>query len=150
MTSRYEDPEVLKECSRRKIRLIPKSLSGIVPIAVTGDAQAAPGDEKPPAALLLDDDPLVRMTWQMAARQKGIDLLAFETPQELLVACACLPRGIPIYIDSSLAGGIKGEDIAQELHRRGFTELRLQTGHPEQNFAHLAFLKAVQSKNPPW
>jgi len=59
-------------------------------------------------------------------------------------------KDTPIYIDSELGDGVKGEDIAKTLHEKGFTELYMETGHPSEKFAHLTWLKAVRSKEAPW
>jgi len=149
VTSRYEEPKVTRECARLKIPLIPKALSDIVPISVIEPEGADPAAEQA-AAVLLDDDPLVHMTWKMAARAKGVALKVYEYPAALLADSAGLPRSTPIYIDSSLGSGVKGEEIAKQLYEAGFTELYMETGHPPEIFARLTFLKGVQSKKPPW
>jgi len=100
-------------------------------------------------AVLLDDDALVHMNWKMAAKAAGADLKLFKTPQELAAAAGTLPRDIPLYIDSELGGGLKGEDIALELHGKGFTDISMATGHGPEKFAHLPWLK-VTGKEPPW
>ena len=111
-----------------------------------------PAAAKPSAglrAVLLDDDPLVHMNWKMAAKTAGADLKLFKTPQELSAAAETLPRDIPLYIDSELGDGAKGEDIAKELHNKGFTDITMATGHDAAKFAHLPWLK-VAGKEPPW
>jgi len=54
-----------------------------------------------------------------------------------------------LYIDSELAEGAKGENIAAELHDKGFTDITMATGHGPDKFAHLPWLK-VSGKEPPW
>ncbi len=111
-----------------------------------------PAAAKPAAglrAVLLDDDPLVHMNWRMAAKAAGAELKAYKTPQELLAAAETLPRDIPLYIDSELADGAKGEDIAAELHDKGFSDITMATGHGADKFSHLPWLK-VSGKEPPW
>ena len=100
-------------------------------------------------AVLLDDDALVHMNWKMAAKAAGADLKSFKTPQELAAAAGTLPRDIPLYIDSELADGLRGEDIAQDLHGKGFTDIAMATGHSPEKFSHLPWLK-VTGKEPPW
>jgi hypothetical protein len=58
-------------------------------------------------------------------------------------------RAKPTSIDSELCGDIKGEDIAKDLHDKGFTDLTLATGHGPDKFKHLPWLKAT-GKEPPW
>lgn len=111
-----------------------------------------PAAAKPAAglrAVLLDDDLLVHMNWRMAAKAAGADLKAFKTPEEFAAAAGALPRDIPVYIDSELGDGVKGEDIAVDLHERGFTDLTMATGHGAEKFAALPWLK-VTGKEPPW
>ncbi len=111
-----------------------------------------PAAAKPAAglrAVLLDDDPLVHMNWKMAAKAAGAELKAYKTPQELAAVAATLPREIPLYIDSELADGAKGEDIAADLHDKGFTDITMATGHGPEKFARLPWLK-VSGKEPPW
>lgn len=100
-------------------------------------------------AVLLDDDALVHMNWRMAARAAGAELKACRTPAELEAALACLPKDAPIYIDSELGDGVKGEDISKDLHDKGYTALSLATGHSPDKFSHLPWLK-VTGKEPPW
>ncbi|HNT97059.1 MAG TPA: ATP-binding protein, partial [Elusimicrobiales bacterium] len=111
-----------------------------------------PAAAKPAAglrAVLLDDDALVHMNWRMAAKAAGAELKVYKTPQELLAAAETLPRDIPLYIDSELADGAKGEDIAAELHDKGFSDITMATGHGADKFARLPWLK-VSGKEPPW
>jgi hypothetical protein len=59
------------------------------------------------------------------------------------------PKDTPIYIDSELGGGIKGEDIARDLHQKGFTDITLETGHNPEKFADIIWLK-ITGKQSPW
>ncbi len=111
-----------------------------------------PAAAKPAAgmrAVLLDDDPLVHMNWKMAARAAGADLKLYKTPQELLAAAETLPRDIPLYIDSELGDGAKGEEIAKDLHDKGFADITMATGHDAAKFSRLPWLKTT-GKEPPW
>jgi signal transduction histidine kinase len=111
-----------------------------------------PAAAKPAAglrAVLLDDDPLVHMNWKMAAKAAGAELKTYKTPGELAAATNTLPRDIPLYIDSELADGARGEDIAAELHDKGFSDITMATGHGPDKFKHLPWLK-VAGKEPPW
>ncbi|PKM97455.1 MAG: hypothetical protein CVU79_08050 [Elusimicrobia bacterium HGW-Elusimicrobia-3] len=102
-----------------------------------------------PQAALLDDDPLVHMNWRLAAKAAGAVLNSYKTPQEFAAAAETLPRDIPLYIDSELGNDLKGEDIAKDLHGKGFTDITMATGHGPDKFTHLPWLK-VTGKEPPW
>lgn len=105
--------------------------------------------EKPTRAVLIDDDSLTHMTWEMAAQANGVELLVFTAPCDFLARIDEFPKDLPIYIDSDLGDGTKGENIAADLRSKGYTALTLATGHLPEKFAHLPWLK-VQSKTPPW
>ena len=111
-----------------------------------------PAAARPAAGLqaaLLDDDPLVHMNWRLAAKAAGAELKSYKTPQEFAAAAESLPHDIPLYIDSELGNEIKGEDIAKDLHGKGFTDITMATGHGPEKFAHLPWLR-VTGKEPPW
>ena len=100
-------------------------------------------------AVLLDDDMLVHMNWKLAAKAAGVELKGYKTPEEFARGLEDLPKDTPLYIDSDLGNGIKGEDIASELHEKGFTAIAMATGHGPERFALLPWLK-VTGKEPPW
>ena len=143
ITSRDEEKGILEECLRLKVRMIPKGLAGFVPISVRAQPQG-------PDAVLLDDDALVQMTWNVAAKSQGRNLLAFRDPKEFLAAVEHLPKDTPIYLDSHLAKGLRGEDIARDLHAKGFSNLFLATGHSPESLPPLPWIKKVVGKEPPW
>ena len=89
------------------------------------------------------------MNWRMAAKAAGVEFKAYKTPEEFSSAVDALPKDTPVYIDSELGADIKGEDTAQALHEKGFTDLTMATGHGPEKFSHLPWLK-VTGKEPPW
>ena len=117
--------------------------------AVTLELPAAAVKPAPARAVLLDDDLLVHMNWRMAAKAAGVEFKAYKTPEEFSSAVDALPKDTPVYIDSELGADIKGEDTAQALHEKGFTDLTMATGHGPEKFSHLPWLK-VTGKEPPW
>jgi signal transduction histidine kinase len=99
--------------------------------------------------VLLDDDLLVHMNWKLAAKAAGAELKAYKTPEDFTAGIAGFPKDTTIYIDSELGNGVRGEDIAKDLHGQGFSALTMATGHGPEKFAHLPWLK-VTGKEPPW
>lgn len=142
VTSRSEEQRIIEECASLKVRLVPKGLAGFVPISF--GAPAAPA-----RAVLLDDDALTHMTWEMAADAHGVGLRAFTKPADFFAALGTFPKDIPLYIDSDLGENVKGEDIAAQLKEKGFINICLATAHPPEKFAHLPWLKVI-TKAPPW
>ncbi|HAH31988.1 MAG TPA: hypothetical protein DCL44_06715 [Elusimicrobia bacterium] len=161
VTSRYEEKRIMQECERLKIRMIPKGLAGLVPITAVDSGERIVDREETvkkavdptPASgveVLIDDDALVQMTWKMSARANGITLKAFKAPAEFLASLETFPKNTPIYVDSELGEGIKGEDIAKIIYARGFETIYLETGHPPEHFVGMSWIKKVISKAPPW
>jgi FixJ family two-component response regulator len=103
------------------------------------------------AAVLVDDDALVRMSWKLIAKNKKLEFLAFEKPDELMKVIAEVPKDTPIYLDSNLGGGIRGEQVAVELHQLGFTELFIATGYEREQLSNIpSWIRGVVGKEPPW
>lgn len=100
--------------------------------------------------VLLDDDELVRLTWQSVAKKRGIDFIAFENYLQLKEAVSTISKDSQLYIDSMLGNGKSGESIAEELYKEGFSNIFITSGHEQDRFKHLTFLKGVTKKSPPW
>jgi signal transduction histidine kinase len=103
-----------------------------------------------PAAVLIDDDALVRLSWTTAAKRAGRTLTVYADAEACLREASALPKDTSVYIDSDLGAGRRGEEVARELHAAGFRELYLETGHDPADFAGAGFLKGVRGKEPPW
>jgi hypothetical protein len=141
-TSHAEEKRIIDACTALKVRIIPKELADIVPISFGGGPS-------PARAVLLDDSTITQMTWELAAEEGGAKLLGYTEPGKFMADLGNFPKDMPIYIDSELGEGVKGEDIAAELRGKGFTNICLATAHPPEKFAHLPWLK-VRSKEAPW
>ena len=140
VTSRSEEQNIIAVCTALKVRLIPKGLTDIIPVSVAAHL---------PRAVLLDDSNVTQMTWQMAAEEYGVELLAYTAPDKFMADLGNFPKDMPIYIDSELGEDVKGEKLAEDLKGKGFTNICLATAHPPEKFAHLPWLK-VRSKEAPW
>lgn len=144
VTSRYEEDKVREKCERLGVRLIPKAMSGFVPIEI----------EKPKElfdAILIDDDKeLVHVVWDTIAKNKGLNIKMFSTPQEFFLNVDEISRKTPIYVDVSLGTGIKGTDIAEEIHKFGFFDITLTTGYDADSIEQPSFIRGVIGKEPPF
>ncbi len=98
---------------------------------------------------LIDDDDLVRFTWEMKARKSKINLKTFNNPQNFLEVKNSIAKTSVIYIDSEL-GDIKGEDVALELFQDGFLDISITSGHPPDRFKAHNFLRTIISKTAPF
>lgn len=122
---------------------------GSAPGKGTGVVIALPRPAAGGLAVLLDDDELVHLNWKLAAKGAGVELRAYRRPEEFVAAVSALPKDTPLYIDSELGGGVKGEKLAEGLRADGFARLTLVTGRAPEEFAALAWL-TVAGKEPPW
>jgi len=143
VTSRFEEKQIRESCNRLKVRLIPKGMAGFVPISFEQPLER-------PDYVLIDDDLIVHMSWKYAAKQDGKKILNFKTPEEFLAKAPTLDKNTPIYIDSFLGNGIKGEIFAEELYKMGFIQLWLCTGLPDESLRRFTYLRGVVAKEPPW
>jgi anti-sigma regulatory factor (Ser/Thr protein kinase) len=138
VTSRYEDPEIQERCERQNIKLLSKGLVPYVSVVIEKDFDT----------ILIDDDELVRMVWDSKAKEKGVEFKSYADPSE--ANFEGLNKEACIYIDSNLANGLKGEELAQKLFNEGFQNIYMATGYNPEDFKHLTFLKGVIGKSPPW
>ena len=86
----------------------------------------------------------------MTASRLGKKLRAFSTAAEFFTAVAGIDRATPVYVDSELGDGVKGDVESLRIHELGFGEIYLATGHEPGKFAGLAHLRGVIGKGPPW
>ncbi len=153
-TDRCEEKQILKDCKRRKNRIAPSGLAELVPMAITEPTprreRATPALSANKAAVLIDDDALVHMTWKVAARSARVALKQFRNPADFFANYEGLSKDTTIYIDSDLGDGLKGEEIAQIIHSTGFKTIYLETGHQPDSFPSMPWIKEIISKEPPW
>lgn len=150
VTSRFEEKAVLDECLRLGASMIPKGLVNLVPIRFVAEAGLAAAGRERWDAVLIDDDPLVRMTWKLSAAKFGKRLRAYRDAAEFLAESAAIDRGTPVYVDAELADGANGDDEARRIRGLGFHEVYLATGHEPGMFSGSTHLRGVVGKEPPW
>ena len=100
--------------------------------------------------VLIDDDELVRLTWDSKAKRQNIVLKTFASYELFLNDKTTINKDSKIYIDSELGENVKGEEIAVLLHSQGFSDISMSTGHSQEKFIGIQFLKGVISKSPPF
>lgn len=122
VSSRVEDSDVQARAVRFSIRMVPKLFAAWLPLSVGDEAGQLD-------ALVIDDDPLVHMTWKMTAAAKGRRVQCFSDFESFVLVQQSFPRGIPIYIDVTLANFVRGEQVAEKVSEMGFTKICLATGH---------------------
>jgi len=139
VTSRYEEEHIRVRCSKLKVKLIPKGLAGFVPIEIKRA-------KKKFDAILIDDDALIHMTWQIVAKEKNKTVKLLKTEAEFLALASEIDPVTSIYIDVNLAQNVNGVDVAKRIYDLGFLNLYLATGYSE--IEKPSFIKAVVGKDP--
>lgn len=101
-------------------------------------------------AVLIDDDPLTRATWQAAAARYGKKLRAFAVAADFFSAASAIDPDTPVYVDSDLGEGPSGAEESRRINELGFRRVYLATGHEPSKFSGLDHLRGVIGKTPPW
>jgi signal transduction histidine kinase len=141
VTSRYEEDKIRERCERLSIRLIPKTMAGFVPIEIAQPKELVD-------CILLDDDFLVHSCWKMAAEMRNIKFIGFQNVDEFFARADALDVSSPLFVDSNLGNGIKGEDISRRAFELGFKNVYLCTGYEPDSFPPMPWLKGIKGKDP--
>ncbi len=140
-TNRFEDYEVRKSCEKINIKIIPKSFATHIPINIV---------YRDPDIILIDDDSLLTDAWKIKGDMFGKKVTTFTNIQDFMSVSHIYKKNIPIYIDSNLGNGIKGEEVSKNLFMNGFTDLYLSTGFNSNNFEGLFWIKEIVGKEVPF
>lgn len=143
VTSRYEETEIKAKCEFLKIKLLPKSLAGFVPIEIKTKKIKEYYD-----VILIDDDQLIQLIWQSTAIKKEKKFIGFYAFDEFLKRADEFDFTSPIYIDSNLKDGVKGEEVSKNIFEIGFENIYLCTGHELSHFSKMSHIKQVVGKDP--
>jgi signal transduction histidine kinase len=143
VTSRFEEPSIQKKVESLGISIIPKNLLPLIPISTTITNSIK-------EVILLDDDLLIRTTWQHLAKKAGVNLKIYSAQEELFKDLEKINSHTTFYIDNYLTNGVLGTDVARKLYDQGFTELYLETGCEPEEFSNISFIKGVTGKTPRW
>ncbi len=145
VTGRFDEEQVRQDCDRYGIRLLPKSLGGWVPVKIKRLQGVLD-------AVLVDDDPLVHMSWELSAKEAQKSYRGFYSVREFLQAADSLDRETPVYVDRNLGpdeGEEKGDDAARHIARAGFEKVFIATGEGDAP-ASRPWVRGVKGKTPPW
>jgi signal transduction histidine kinase len=148
VTSHHDDPAILAQCARMQIQIIPKSVVPYTPLLL--QQRIVQADSRETDAILLDDEKLVRMSWQIMAEKHGINLVVCSSERELRDRLSSLPKQVPIYLDVHLNEPYAGIRIGRELSQMGFETIILTTGLDSDELPKEAWISKVIGKTPPW
>ncbi|MBI2519035.1 MAG: HAMP domain-containing histidine kinase [Bdellovibrio sp.] len=143
VTSHFEEPQIIEACKRLNIRLIPKGMVALIPISFASATEHID-------AILIDDDSILHISWGIFARKANKKLLTFSHPDQFFTIAGTIAKSVPIYVDVNLGDRITGVDVAEKIHKMGFTHIYLATGYAPELYQHLTFLRGVIGKDPPF
>lgn len=99
--------------------------------------------------VLIDDELIIRKSWELAAAERDILMIAVSTPDEFWQISAQLDRATEVYVDARLGAGMDGVDVARKIHESGFVRVYLCTGDPASKHRGAVFLSGVVGKEFP-
>jgi hypothetical protein len=142
VTSRFEEAPIRARCEKVGVKLIPKGMASLVPIEF--EAQEIRYD-----ACLIDDDPLVRMTWELSAKEADSSILTFDSFESFGINAEHISKETPISVDMNLGSGVQGTEVVLKLHRMGYKWIYLATGYEPEGIEDVpSCVVAVRGKDP--
>ncbi len=101
--------------------------------------------------VLVDDDALIRLTWESKAKSKSIPFKTFSTSEELLQNLNNLSKDTVFYLDLEIKGSaLTGDELAKQLQEKGFHEIYLASGHDTVSDEIMKHFKGKHSKKCPF
>jgi len=140
VTARAEESEIISAAKEVGIKLLSKALAQIISI----EKQEAQKKD----IVLIDDDELVHMNWKRTLARKGIKAHTFFSVDDFLRESPSYSFETPIYIDSNLGEGLKGEFLSESIADKGFIDLHIQTGYDSSIFTKPEWIKSIKGKSP--
>ena len=101
-------------------------------------------------AVLVDDGNLVHLTWQMDAKSQNKNFKAYLTIDGFMKDVENINLQTPLFVDSNLGNGIKGEEVSRKLYEIGFKNIYLCTGYEASAFESMTWITEVVGKEPRW
>jgi len=141
VTSRFEEQQVRSRADSLGIKILPKGLAPFVPVSIDSGAEKYD-------AILIDNDPLQHLSWQVAAKDAGRKMIAFATSEDFFrESCKIDPKS-PLFIDVSLDNGVRGEAVAAQASSHGFKEIYLATGYDKETITAPSCVRGIVGKDP--
>jgi hypothetical protein len=91
VTSQFDEPKNVTRCKMLDVRLIPKSMASLIRIRKDGSIAAVD-------AILIDDDDMIALTWQIKANKAGKNLRFFFNLHDFFDKAELFSRDTPIFL----------------------------------------------------
>jgi|GEM_PF-1014686 len=140
VTALSDDTNVIKSCEKINLRLLPKNMALNIPISKT--------ESEMTKVVLIDDDELMHISWRREGKKRNINVQTYFEIEQFIKECADFSRSTPIYIDSNLRNGIKGEIESEKIFNLGFNQLYLSTGYTPELINKPHWILQILGKQP--
>ncbi|MFN8791434.1 MAG: sensor histidine kinase [Bdellovibrionales bacterium] len=98
--------------------------------------------------VLIDDEEIHRLTWQIWAKKRGYELKAFKSVEEFLMLADSIPRSATVFLDFHLDNAITANNYLSGLFGLGFLKIILVTGSQDLLAASFIGVSAIIGKDP--
>ncbi len=99
--------------------------------------------------VLIDDDDLCRLSWQVKAKNLGKNILLCRNYDELREKINIIPKNIPIFLDSLENERVSGDLITKKLYAMGFINLYYASGFTDEDYNFPEVIKGNVGKSFP-
>ncbi len=147
VTSMYHDKYIQSICLKHNIKILPKQIFNSVQVVMQNDeVDTTIIHEETKKYVFIDDDYLIHMSWQMDAKKNNIKIDCYFSIDEFLENQLKYNRSTPIFIDSNLKNGIKGEIESEKIALLGFQNIYLATGYSPEDLDKPEWIKKIVGK----
>jgi signal transduction histidine kinase len=130
VTSHYTNKVILDAAAATGTKILPKQLVPEIPIVIDATVKYVDDGraQKKFDAIVVDDDQNFAAMLIMTVFD-GQEVAHYTDPRNFLKNVSKYPKDIKIFLDNNFAtGGMRGMDIAAELHQLGYTRLYMLSG----------------------
>lgn len=93
--------------------------------------------------ILIDNDPLIEMTWHFAAKEKGMKIICFEGESGFFEKIQDFDLDTPVFVDVDLGNNISGQNVASRIFTAGFSNINLATGYASEQIDKPNFINTI-------
>ena len=141
VSSYYRDLDVLADCQKTNIKIVPKNFIRFVPVNLSAKSERS--------SVLIDDHSSNHEMWSKRAKDRNSNLFTYFSVDDFLADAQSYGLGTKIYVDSVLGNDRKGEIESKKIAAIGFEEIYLTSGFPESHFSDVSHIKQILPKLPP-
>ncbi len=144
VTSFYNEASIQEACGNLGVKILPKQIFNKVKIIPKIEAIINAIN----SYILIDDDPLIRLMWENAAKKEEKKLITYERVSDFIKEEALFSKNSKIIIDSQLGEGLRGEEEAEKIFKCGFENIILATGYSKEDINQTPWIKEIVGKRP--